>query len=150
MTSGRLPTYDVIEQANALRDWSMQDDATALCQFCAKQDIWADIIYDWRDRNETFALELKKAKMRIAQRLRQKLHNKEFPYNYGLFMSEIGYHDQFHHDYTESLKNAEAKRRKDIEGAKQSTYNIMVPRDLSIGANVSASPISNTPDKSSQ
>ena len=150
MAGGRPPTYNVSEQAKALRDWSMTDNATALCQFCTKQDICADNIYDWRDRNEEFAEELKKAKLRIASRLREKLHNKTFPYNYGLFMSEIGYHDKFHHDYSESIKDADAKRKKDIEGAKQSHYTIVVPNDLTVGADLSASPVSNPPDKSTQ
>jgi hypothetical protein len=46
--------------------------------------------------------------------------------------------------------DAQAKRTKDIEGAKQSTYNILVPHDLAIGSNISAAPISNTPDTGSK
>ena len=148
MVSGRLPTYDTKEQAKALDLWSQKDNATALCQFCVQQDVWADIIYDWRDRCPVFALALKKAKMRIAERLREKLHDKMKPYNYGLFMSEIGSHDQFHHDYVESVKDREAKRRKDIEGAKQSTYNIVVPNDLAIGSKLSAKTLPNTNNQS--
>ncbi len=147
---GRPPEYDLVEQANALEKWSKTDNATALVQFCNLQDIEPSYVYIWRDKSPEFCSALKKAKSRISERLRNKLHDKQKPYNYGLFMAEIGFHDQFHHEYTESIKDSEAKRRKDIEGAKQSTYNIMVPHDLSVGANISASPLSNSSDKSSE
>jgi hypothetical protein len=40
--------------------------------------------------------------------------------------------------------DAEVKRKKDIEGAKQTTYNIVVPNDLSVGSNISAACVSDT------
>lgn len=135
---GAPPLYNLKEQAKALDDWSKKENATALVQFCNQQDIYPDYIYEWRDKCPEFATALKKAKSRIAERLRRQLHDKEFPYNYGLFMSEIGFHDKFHHDYVESIKDADAVRKKSIEGAKQSTYNIMVPHDLAAGSNISA------------
>ena len=65
-------------------------------------------------------------------------------------MSEIGAHDKFYHDYHESIKDADAQRKKAIEGAKQSTYNIVVPHDLAIGANLPASAISKENTSSSK
>jgi hypothetical protein len=150
MPGGRPPIYNMIEQAKAIEEWSKTDNATALVQFCNLQDIEPSYIYDWRDKSPEFSSALKKAKSRIAERIRKQLHDKQFPYNYGLFMAEIGFHDPFHHDYTEGIKDADAKRKKDIEGAKQSTYNIVVPNDLSVGTNISASPISNPTDKGSE
>ncbi len=147
---GRPPTYNLHEQALAIEEWSKTDNATALVQFCNKQDIEPSYIYLWRDSNDEFCASLKKAKSRIAERIRERLGAKEKPYNYGLFMAEIGFHDPFYHDYTEGLKDADAKRKKDIEGAKQSTYYITASNDLTTGADLSASPVSNTPDKSSK
>ena len=144
---GRPPIYDLEQQAKDLDEWSKTDNATALVQFCNKQDITPDYIYEWRDKNSSFSTALKKAKSRIAERIRSKLHEKERPYNYGLFMSEIGFHDKFHHDYQESLKDAEAARKKAIEGAKQSTYYITVPHDLAAGSNISAQAIPEERDK---
>ena len=60
-----------------------------------------------------------------------------------VFLLELGFHDQFYHDYHESLKDKDADRKKGIEGAKQSTYNIIVPNDLSIGSDISAATVSN-------
>ncbi len=145
---GRPPIYDLKQQALDLEEWSKSDDATALVQFCNKQDICPEYIYDWRDKSPEFSQALKKAKSRIAERIRSKLHDKKKPYNYGLFMSEIGFHDKFHHDYQESLKDADAARKKSIEGAKQSTYNIMVPNDLAAGSNISAKAIPEERNKS--
>lgn len=143
MPAGRPPEYDLTKQAKDLEVWSKKEDSTALCQFCVEQDIWADYIYEWDARSEEFSKALKKARMRIAARLRKKLHDKTFPYNYGLFMSELGSHDKFHHDYVESIKDNDAKRRREIEGSKQSTYYITVPHELAIGSNI---PTASVPD----
>lgn len=147
MPAGRPPIYNLDDEAKAIEEWSKKDDATALCQFCDERDILPSYIYEWRDKSENFSVSLKKAQNRIAARMRQMLHDKKKPYNYGLFMAELGFHDRFYHDYQEELKDKDAKRKKDIEGAKQSTYNIMVPNDLAIGSNVSTASVSNQPDK---
>ncbi len=150
MSGGRPPIYDLDKEAEELEKWSKTDNATALCQFCNLRDIYPDYIYEWRDKSPQFSTSLKKAKSRIAERLRKKLHDKLEPYNYGLFMSEIGFHDQFHHDYHESLKDKETARKKSIENSKQTTYNIMVPHDLAIGSHISAEAISKTDNKGSE
>lgn len=41
-------------------------------------------------------------------------------------------------------------QKDDTEPSKQSTYNIIVPNDLAIGSDISASPIPNTSTKSSE
>lgn len=104
-------SYDIEAEAAALDEWSKRCNATALCQFCVERDIYAQRIYEWRDQSKSFAAILKKAKMRIAARLRDKLHDKDNPYNYGLFQREIGQHDIFLHDFEESVKDKEADRR---------------------------------------
>ncbi len=148
MPAGRPPIYNMIEQAQAIEDWSKTDNATALVQFCNKQDIEPSYIYDWRDKSPEFSSALKKAKSRIAERIREQLHNKQFPYNYGLFMAEIGFHDPFHHDYTEGLKDSQAKRTKDIEGNKPTQIIIKVEHDgLGAGLGVSAEAVSTSPNK---
>lgn len=148
MPGGRPPIYDMIEQAKALEEWSKKDDSTALCQFCVEQDIYPDYIYDWRDKSPEFSTALKKAKTRIASRLRKMLNAGTT--NYGLFMAELGFHDKFYHDYQESLKDAHANRSKDIEGSKKTTYNIMVPNGLATGSNIPAEGLSVTPSKGSK
>jgi hypothetical protein len=126
-------SYDLDAEADALDAWSKRDDALALCGFCVERDIYAQRVYEWRDSSPKFAETLNKAKMRIAHRQRQKLHDKDNPYNYGLFMREIGFHDKFIHDHETSEKDADARRGKEIaenasEGFKQalaSTVNML-------------------------
>lgn len=145
---GRPPTYDVAEQTKALDEWSKTDDATALCQFCNQQDIYSDLVYDWRDRDEEFARTLKKAKSRIAERLRRRLDAGIA--NYGLVMAELGFHDKFYHDYQEGLKDKAAERAKGVEGAKKSIYSITVAHDLASGSIISSSPISDEHNKGTE
>lgn len=116
---GRPIEVDYSEMANLLVEWSKKDNATALVQFCNLHQTYPQKIYEWRDASEDFSEALKIAKSNLAERLRERLEKKDA--NYGLFMSEIGFHDQFYHDYQESLKDAEAIRRKSIEGSKQPT-----------------------------
>lgn len=103
--------YNMEEEIKALDEWSQKDDATALVQYCVERDIYAQRVYEWRDQNKSYAEMLKKAKMRIAARLRSKLHDKENPYNYGLFQRDIAFHDAFTHDHEEAIKDREAVRR---------------------------------------
>lgn len=103
-------SYDIKAETKALDEWSKRDDATALVQFCVERDIYAQRIYEWRDEDKSFAEVLKKTKMRLAARLRDKLNDKEHPYNYGLFQREIGSHDAFLHDHEEEVKDKDATR----------------------------------------
>ena len=103
--------YDLEAETKALDEWSKKDKATALCQFCVERDIHAQRLYEWRDASPAFAETLNKAKLRIATRLREKLHDKKKPYNYGLFQREIGFHDKFLNDYEEEVKDKDEKRR---------------------------------------
>jgi hypothetical protein len=110
--SGRPPERDVQEWVKALDDWSQKEEATALCQFCVEQNTYADKVYELRNRYVEFSDALKKAKIRLAQRLRAKLHDKENPYNYGLFMRDIPCHDQFVRDHEREEKEEELERKK--------------------------------------
>ena len=105
--SGRPSKTDLPAMAKALDEWSKRDDALHLGEFSLEQDEYPQRLYEWRDKNPEFAECLKKARARIALRLRKRLHNKQNPYNYGLFMWEIGYYDQLidnHHDQKEIFK----------------------------------------------
>lgn len=148
---GRPPTYDAEEQAQALLEWSKTDNATALVQFCNKQDINPDLIYDLRDRSPVFAEALKKAKSRIAERLRLKLHDKHKPYNYGLFMAEIGFHDKFHHDYVEGLKDKEAERKSKVAANSGIPFILRVDKDgIGAGIDISTETVSDSDNQSAE
>ena len=79
----KLPSVDYQEMATSLENWSKTDNATALVQFCNLHDTYPQKIYEWRDASPIFSESLKKAKARIAERLRAQLHAGTT--NYGLF-----------------------------------------------------------------
>lgn len=116
--------YDLNQMAIDLDNWSKRPDAFALCEFCVEQDIYAQRIYDWRDESILFAEVLKKVKMRLAARLRKSLHDKDNPYNYGLFMREIASHDKFLHDFEREEKAYDASLKKNQEEEKELTINV--------------------------
>lgn len=103
-------SYDMEKEAKFLDEWSKKPDALALVEYCVERDIYAQRVYEWRDESSLYAETLKKAKMRIASRLRKKLHDKDNPYNYGLFMRDIAFHDAFTHDFEEEVKDKDAGR----------------------------------------
>jgi len=104
-------SYNMKDEAEFLNKWSLKEDALALVDYCVERDIYAQRVYEWRDESPLYAETLKKAKMRIASRLRKKLHDKDDPYNYGLFMRDIAFHDAFTLDFEEGIKDKEAIRR---------------------------------------
>lgn len=117
MAGGRPPIRPYSEWAQALEEWSLRDDSTSLCHFCVEQDTYPDKIYEIRDASEEFSRVLKKAKARIAARLKDKVNQGK--YNYGIAYRYLPVHDQFLHDHEEAVKDREAERRaaekKDID-----------------------------------
>src|SRR5580693_1308245 len=110
------PLYNIEDEARALDEWSKRDDALALCEFAVERDIYAQRMYEWRDKYPLYKETLHKAQLRIATRQRKMLHANT--YNYGLFMREIGFHDKFLNAFEDDEKNKDAKRAKSIEEVK--------------------------------
>ena len=119
-------SYDLNAEGIALDEWSKRDDAVALVGFCVERDIYAQRLYEWRDKSQAFAEILNKTQTRIAHRQRTKLHDKTSPYNYGLFMREIGHHDKFLNMYEDDEKNKDAKRAKAIEETKVEEFKVQM------------------------
>jgi hypothetical protein len=112
---GRPRTIDYLDMAKKLDAWSKLETSTAFCQFADHVDTYQEAIYEWKDKDETFAYTLKKAQTRLAIRLRKLVSADVKPYNYGLFMREISFHDKSIHNYEQSLKEADHERAKDLE-----------------------------------
>lgn len=110
---GAGTAYDIEEEARALDEWSKRDDALAFVGFCVERDIYAQRIYDWVAASEQFKAIYNKAKVRIANRMRLKLHDKDNPYNYGLFMREVHHHDKFLNDAEDRGKDDDVRRTKE-------------------------------------
>jgi hypothetical protein len=116
--------YDLEAEAAALDAWSKKDDSFHFSEFANERNVYRERIYEWIANSEIFEESYRLAKCRIACRLRKKLHDKENPYNYGLFMREIGFYDSFLHEYEREEKIFDSKLRKDE--AKPSNININI------------------------
>jgi len=107
--------YDREKLAESLDKWSLREDADHLGKWALLEEDLPCISYVNRfaSESEEFAKAHKKAKLRIALRLRAKLHDKENPYNYGLFMRDISIYDQLLVDTerAEKMFDAELKRQ---------------------------------------
>lgn len=113
-TGGRPIKYDLNLETEKLLEWADKDTSTTLLQFCNERETHPQRISEWEKKSEKFSEALKRTKTKIAQRLREKIHDKKNPYNYGLFMREIGNHDYFLHAYEESIKDRDFERKKKL------------------------------------
>jgi hypothetical protein len=102
--------YDLVALGNSLVEWSKRDDAVHLSAWALEQDIYPQRLYEWRDQDPWFAESLKKAKARIALRIRDKVQNGE--YNYGIFMRDIPMFDALLHDFERGEKQFDSDLRK--------------------------------------
>ena len=66
--SGRPPKYDLDVEAQKLLDWSSLPNSIRLQDFCDDKDYSTYELHEYAERNNLFALAMKKAKDRIASR----------------------------------------------------------------------------------
>lgn len=150
MVMGRPKEWDKKKVADELIEWAKQPDSINLCKFCALHDpiIPPSYFGVWAKEDEYFSTAYEAAKSFLGFRREEwlngeALHVKAYDLNaktYDFFLKE------------EARKQAEfeSSLRKQEEGAKQSTYNIMVPHDLATGSNVSTSTIPTPNNKGSK
>jgi len=120
--SGRPSKQDIPAMAKAIEEWSKRDDAFHLGEFSLEYDEYPQRLYEWRDKSSVFAEALKRAKTRIALRLRKKLHDKANPYNYGLFMRELPFYDEM----LDAFEDAKEERKITLK-AKLEAQSIVSP-----------------------
>lgn len=110
---GRYPKIDPELMADKLDEWSLRDDATALCQFCALNNTHHQRFMEWEKESIHFAETFKKAKQRIAARMNDKVHKGQ--YNAGVYHRYIGAYDPFAKAHDDLEKNEELERKKSLE-----------------------------------
>lgn len=101
--------YDLAEEAKSLEEWSKKPESKYLGDWVLERDFDPDNVSLWARKNVPFSEALKKAKLRIASRLRKSISDPENPYNYGLFMREIGMYDRFLNQYERKEKRKDVK-----------------------------------------
>ncbi len=148
MVAGAPRTHDRDAIAKELIEWAKKPDSINLNKFCCTREppLSPSVVIRWTKECDKFRQSYETAKAFLGARREEwlnseTLHVKAYDLNaanYDLFLKEERKEQAA---YESSLK-------KDEEGAKQSTYNIMVPNDLAIGSNIPASPVSNKSNKS--
>jgi hypothetical protein len=117
-------SYDLDEEARQLDAWSKLDDSLTLAQFCVFRDTYPQRVYEWIEKSGPFAEAFNKAKIRIATRQHQRLHDKDKPYNYGLYMRMHGFYDSFANSYENAEKDKDAKRALAVQEAKDESLSL--------------------------
>ena len=143
---GRPAMYDLKKLAEHLDEWSKDYRNWDLCKWVDEADVDPTSPSQWAKNDDDFRKAWNKAKNRIAARRTEMATIEELPM--GIYNKYQHNYDVMHHEFEEETKDRDAARKKDIEGSKQSTYQILVPHDLAIGSNLSAAPLSNKSDQS--
>jgi len=143
---GRQPIHDKVALADHLNEWSKDPSNWDLCKWVDEVDIDPILPNKWARENEYFGGAWRRAKNRIAGRRTDMQITDEM--SFGLYNKYQHNYDVMHHQFEEETKDNDALRKKDIEGAKQSTYTIVVPHGLASGSHISTPNISVTDNPS--
>ena len=150
MGAGRPKEFDRDKIAKDLIAWAKLPDSINLCKFCVTYEVFIPPKYIavWAKESDTFSAAYEFAKMCLGARREEmlnsdQLHVKAYDLNAKTY-------DYFLNEQVQSTAKFESSLRKDEDGAKQSTYTIVVPNDLAVGLNLPAKNLSNTPDTSSK
>jgi len=145
--NGRPPT-DLVKLAADLIEWSYLPDSLNLIGFSSPRKFSVTRLADYAAKDKDFSDALLLAKENISQNRFKAACLKIMP---EVFYTRCeGLYDPLYHKYDRDQKKFDADLRKDIEGSKQSTYNIVVPHDLAIGTNIPTSTISKEVHSSSK
>ena len=145
---GRPKETDLKQMAKELIEWSYLPDSLNLIGFSSPRRMSVTKLPHYASIDNEFREALSLAKENISQNRFNAANAELMPSQF--FTRCEGMYDPLYHKYDRDNKTFESKLRKDEEGAKQSTYNITVPHDLAIGANLSASPVSDKGPASSK
>jgi len=145
--SGRPSEHNVEEMAKKLLLWAKKEEAWILREFAPLNGFSCTTMHRWVTENEVFRNAYEQAKDIIGCR-REKMYLKER--SESTYKRYAAYYDSDLFKFEELIKEKDAKRSKDAEGNKVTNYNIMVPNDLAVGANLQATPISNQIDPGSK
>lgn len=131
-TSGRPVKYtpEIKKQAFIdLLEWSKLSTSFNILKFCFDKEYDTTLLGIWAKEDDELARAYKKAKERLGCNIRERLHDKKNPYNYGAFQREIGMYDSILHEFErdEKIFDAELKKKYESESSKQIpnvTFNI--------------------------
>lgn len=104
MSAGRPPIYTpekCEELADLISQWSRNDDALFLAQFCASQDLWPARLHEIAKESEKFSLALNAAKAKCEARIAKKTDDNKTPTAFGIFaLKQHRWTDKTEHEVT--------------------------------------------------
>ena len=137
---GRPSQYDLKQIARDLVEWAQQPDALKFTMFAAPRHINLQRFAEWAAKDEDFAEAYALAKQYLEANRFRAAAQEIMPEQW--YSKNERIYDPVHDHHYREEKKFESSLKREEDGAKQSTYNIMVSRDLCSGADISAKAVS--------
>ena len=131
---GRPSQYDIKAIAKELVEWAQHPDSLKMTMFSAPRMINLQRFPEWAKKDEDFAEALALAKQFLDINRFKAAANELMPENW--YSKNERIYDPLHDSHYRDEKKFESDLRKDEEGVKQSTYNIIVSNDLAAGTDI--------------
>lgn len=145
---GRPSKYDLKAIADDLVQWSQNPDALKFTMFAAPRHINLQRFPEWEKKDEYFAEAYAIARQNLDINRFKAAATETMP-EYWYSKNERIYDPVHDHHYRQE-KKFESDLRKEEEGTKQSTYNIIVSNDLASGTEISTKTVSEEDNPRSQ
>ena len=141
MAGGRPQEYDRLKIGQDMINWAATNpDALTVPMFATSIGLHSGILRNWCTENEEFrAMYIQAKEIMSINRLNAMRSD---TLSDSVYMKTLTHFDCDAKAEVREEKAFESSLRKEEDGVKQTTYNIVVPHDLAVGANLPASSIS--------
>ncbi len=146
--SGPPSQYDLKAIAKDLVEWSESPDALKFTMFGGPRRLNIQRFSEWCEKDEVFAEAYSIAKMNLDINRFNAAKNNQMPESW--YAKNESVYDPINHKHYRDEKKFESNLRKEEEGQRKSTYNILISHDLTAGIDLSTSPISTEDNPSPQ
>ena len=149
MVAGRPKEYDRLKIGQDMVNWAATNsEALTVPMFATSIGLHSGILRTWCAEDKEFhAMYIQAKEIMSINRLNAMRAD---TLSDSVYMKTLTHFDCDAKAEAREEKAYESSLRKDEDGAKQSTYTIMVPHDLAIGANIPTSTISIKDNRSSK
>ena len=132
---GRPSQYDLKAIAKDLVEWAQQPDSLKFTMFAAPRHINLQRFPEWAAKDDDFADAYALAKQYLDVNRFKAAAQEVMPEQW--YSKNERIYDAVHDHHYRQEKKFESERKKDEEGAKQSTYNKIASNDLAAGTDIS-------------
>jgi len=138
---GRPSQYDIKAIAKELVEWAQHPDSLKMTMFASPRMLNLQRFPEWARKDEDFAEAYTIAKQFLDINRFKAAASEVMPENW--YSKNERIYDPLHDEHYREEKKFESNLRKEEgEGNKQSTYNIMVSRELTAGIDLSTATLS--------